>query len=96
MLKGFWRGKCITTHYRVWLILWVRPQEISTVLAGSQLPSIFLTRLVSTLVKSRVLKGTIESGYYIPEAYVIDRQNSIVEELRRDGLIGTSHLHGNC
>lgn len=93
--RGSGEGPRITTHYRVELILWVRPREISTVLAESQLPSIFLTRLVSTLVKSRVLKGTIESGYYIPEVYVIERQNSIVEELRRDGLIGTLHPCGD-
>lgn len=63
-------------------------------LAGSKLPPVFLTRLVSALVKSRVLAGTIEGGYYIPEAYVIERQASIVDELRRDGLIGILNLMG--
>lgn len=87
---------CISTHYRVGLIFCVRPREISTVLADSQLPSVLLTRLVSKLVKSRVLEGTIESGYYVPEAYVIERQNSIVEELQRNGLIGILHFTGVC
>lgn len=62
------------------------------IVADSNLPSIFLKTVVSTLIKSRGLKGIIEDGYYVPEAYVIQRQNSIVDDLRRDGFIGTLNL----
>lgn len=69
-----------------------RPVDVPAMLADSSLPSIFLRTVVSTLIKSRALKGTIEGGYYVPEAYVVQRQNSIADDLRRDGFMATETL----
>ncbi|KAI5846278.1 hypothetical protein DFP73DRAFT_383338 [Morchella snyderi] len=69
-----------------------RPVDMPAIVADSNLPSIFLKTVVSTLIKSQGLNGIIEGGYYVPEAYVVQRQNSIADDLRRDGFIATETL----
>ncbi|KAL7275295.1 hypothetical protein RUND412_001776 [Rhizina undulata] len=69
-----------------------RPIAISELLPHAGLPAPFLLKVVSGLIKSQVLKGTTDGTSYVPDVYIKEKQDLLVEELNRNGVIAAAVL----
>lgn len=62
--------------------------NLGKLLKEKDLPAQFVSKVVSELMKEGHVKGTLEYGKFVPEAFEERKRNHLIRDLRTEGVLG--------